>query len=78
MKSNYFCRLVLLGMLICPLWGCQALHSSEAAEDKPTAEWIFEDRPFDSDWRFLRADVPGAERPEFDDSSWRILDLPHD
>ncbi len=33
---------------------------------------------FDADWRFLRADAPGAERPGFDDSAWRTLDLPHD
>jgi beta-galactosidase len=36
------------------------------------------DRRFDSDWRFLRADANGAEQPDFDDSAWRILDLPHD
>src|SRR5512137_1169414 len=33
---------------------------------------------FDDGWRFLRGDAPGAELPEFDDASWRILDLPHD
>jgi beta-galactosidase len=33
---------------------------------------------FDDDWRFLKADAPGAERPEFDDSAWRKLDVPHD
>jgi beta-galactosidase len=26
----------------------------------------------------LRADAPGAEVPEFDDSTWRKLDVPHD
>ena len=36
------------------------------------------DRSFDSDWRFLRADAPGAENPAFDDSQWRKLDVPHD
>ena len=36
------------------------------------------DRSFDSGWRFLRADAPGAEAPGFDDSQWRTLDLPHD
>jgi len=36
------------------------------------------DQPFDSDWRFHRGDVIGAERPAFADSSWRMLDLPHD
>jgi beta-galactosidase len=36
------------------------------------------DRRFDADWRFLRADAPGAERAEFDDGAWRVLDVPHD
>jgi beta-galactosidase len=33
---------------------------------------------FDSGWRFHRGDVAGAEAAEFDDQSWRRLDLPHD
>ena len=33
---------------------------------------------FDADWRFLRADAPGAEQPDFNDSTWRALDVPHD
>ena len=33
---------------------------------------------FDSDWRFLKGDAPGAETPAFDDHSWRRLDVPHD
>jgi beta-galactosidase len=33
---------------------------------------------FDSDWRFLKADAPGAEQPVFDDSNWRQLSVPHD
>ncbi|HYW72699.1 MAG TPA: glycoside hydrolase family 2 TIM barrel-domain containing protein [Pyrinomonadaceae bacterium] len=34
--------------------------------------------PFDSDWRFLKSDAPGAEKAEFNDSSWRRVDVPHD
>src|SRR5215213_8374209 len=33
---------------------------------------------FDADWRFFQGDVRGAERPEFNDASWRTLDVPHD
>jgi beta-galactosidase len=33
---------------------------------------------FDSSWRFYRGDAEGAERSDFDDSSWRSLSLPHD
>ncbi len=36
------------------------------------------DQLFDSGWRFYRGDAAGAERPEYDDSAWRLLDLPHD
>src|SRR4051794_26256643 len=30
--------------------------------------------PFDNDWRFLKADAHGAEKPEFDDGAWRTVD----
>lgn len=33
---------------------------------------------FNDNWRFLKADAPGAEQPAFDDSAWRALNLPHD
>lgn len=33
---------------------------------------------FDADWRFHRGGAQGAEAPDFDDSGWRKLDLPHD
>ena len=33
---------------------------------------------FDNDWLFHAGDIPGASEPDFDDRSWRILDLPHD
>jgi beta-galactosidase len=36
------------------------------------------DSPFDADWRFFLGDAAHAEQPEFDDSGWRRLDLPHD
>ena len=36
------------------------------------------DQPFDSAWRFYRGDATGSENPAFDDSRWRLLDLPHD
>ena len=33
---------------------------------------------FDYDWRFMQADVQNAGNPDFDDLSWRKLNLPHD
>ena len=36
------------------------------------------DQDFDSRWKFNRGDLSGAEVASFDDSQWRVLDLPHD
>lgn len=33
---------------------------------------------FDADWRFHRGGAQDAESPNFDDSGWRVVDLPHD
>src|SRR6266852_2267499 len=33
---------------------------------------------FDTDWRFLKGDAAGAEKPDFDDASWRKVNVPHD
>ena len=35
-------------------------------------------QPFDADWRFLKGDDVAADKREFDDSSWRRVDVPHD
>jgi beta-galactosidase len=34
--------------------------------------------PFTEEWRFHRGDTAGAEAAMFDDSAWRLLDVPHD
>lgn len=48
----------------------RALHADPAAPRRET--------PFDADWRFIRADIPGAEDPAFDHSSWSHVTLPYD
>ncbi|MGA2230687.1 MAG: sugar-binding domain-containing protein, partial [Tepidisphaeraceae bacterium] len=32
---------------------------------------------FNPDWKFMRKDVPEAIKPEFDDSAWTTVSLPH-
>src|SRR5580704_934861 len=52
------------------------LHAAPAAvAPTPKVRMI---QPFTTGWRFLQADAPGAEKPEFDDSSWAGVTLPHD
>jgi len=58
-------------MLLALAGGCYGALSADPAANS-------RDRSFDSDWRFLRADASGAEAPGFDDSGWRLLDVPHD
>ena len=43
-----------------------------------TAQITNKNIPFDYNWRFAENDRPGAEQPDFDDSKWRLLDVPHD
>jgi beta-galactosidase len=33
---------------------------------------------FRGEWRFAKGEQPGAEAPEFDDSAWQAVRLPHD
>lgn len=42
------------------------------------AREIKRDSLFDSDWKFIRGKVNGAEKPDFEDKTWRNLTLPHD
>lgn len=35
-------------------------------------------QPFNDEWRFHRGDAAGAEIAGFDDSAWRVVDVPHD
>jgi len=34
--------------------------------------------PFDNDWKFIREDAKGAEQNDFNDATWRSLNVPHD
>jgi len=65
MKS--FCKfIILIGV---------AAMCSNITQAQTTAN---RSRSFDADWRFTRDSVTKAEQPTFDDSKWRVLDLPHD
>jgi beta-galactosidase len=64
-----------------------ALAADTAGSAADTAASIDAGRPplseprrasFNDDWRFFRGDASAAEQPEFDDSHWTSLRLPHD
>lgn len=60
------------GILLCSLiiGGMNVFAANNAVDSRELS--------FDTGWRFLRADASGADAPGFDDSTWRLLDLPHD
>ena len=62
MKIKNFVPVILFGLLVV---AC-------AGPDSHREELINEG------WKFLRADAKNGQDPDFDDSSWRIVDLPHD
>ena len=45
---------------------------------QPATDIISRTVSFDDGWRFLKDSLSGAENPDFNDSNWRILDVPHD
>jgi len=74
-KAYHFLLLILL-VLFLSLDALQARKADvleKAGTDDPRLQILF-----DADWRFHRGDVEGGEKVQFDDSSWRLLNLPHD
>ena len=55
-----------------------ALVSALHAQNQPASSTARICETFDFGWKFLKGDSPGAQQPEFPDSAWRTLDLPHD
>ncbi|QGY44179.1 DUF4982 domain-containing protein [Maribellus comscasis] len=63
MKLSFYCITAILILLV----SC----SKEENE-------INRETPFNCDWKFIRSDVQNGQAINFNDSAWRILDLPHD
>ena len=55
-----------------------ALVSALHAQSQPASPAARIRESFDFGWKFLKGDSPGAQQPEFSDSAWRAVDLPHD
>jgi beta-galactosidase len=62
-----------LYVFLCPLlvWALAAPALAQATRSRITSS-------FDADWRFYKGDAPGAEKNDFNDVSWRQLNVPHD
>ena len=75
MNTNVKFYLILLIMSIL-IVGCaqqQDRNVLKLSADQPRTDQLF-----DFGWQFYRGDIDGAELPDFDDSAWRLVNLPHD
>lgn len=81
-KSRFLISSLILifitGILLMSACGPQTTKESLSPVQYMYKQNSWRNRPFDTNWKFYRGDIAGAELPEFDDYSWRILDLPHD
>jgi len=68
MKQTNLCVLTVL-LALTALYGCSASIIDEPAR-KTTL--------FNPEWKFILGDNPRASIESFDDSSWQVLNLPHD
>ncbi len=72
--------LLLAALIALPL----ALHAAPTPAAAPVATHAAAPQQprviqqFTTGWRFLQADATGAEKPAFDDTSWKQVTLPHD
>lgn len=57
---------ITLSFIVCNYAGVQAQNVPARSKS------------FDAGWHFTRDSVTDAQNPAFDDSKWRVLDLPHD
>lgn len=57
---------------VCPHWFA-ACHSMQ-----PGSGLCATKIKFDQNWKFHLGEVEGAELESYDDSNWRVVDVPHD
>src|SRR5512137_149921 len=68
--------LAILGCVTVALLGSGGASAAVVPSDWPA---VAERRvSFDAGWRFQKGDLAGGEKPDLDDATWRLLDLPHD
>jgi len=66
-------------LIVATIAGMLMLTSQSRSADKPRL--VSAGRSvvnFNSDWKFIKGELSGAEKPDFDDSAWQTVRLPHD
>ncbi len=77
MRPRFLKRITTCGMLLL-FMGSPGKIPTVAAESTSEPTQVRITSSLDTDWRFLKGDAAGAEKPDFDDASWRKVNVPHD
>ena len=79
MIRNVLWRLEIVAMSVLTLFTL-AMFAGAATPQQVAPVRISGERRvnFDANWRFYKGEAHGAEKPDFDDSNWKLLRLPHD
>lgn len=64
-----------LGIVVC---SCVERPASVEVAPKIAPSAVHKAVNFNSDWKFSKGEQSGAEKPDFDDSGWAAIRLPHD
>jgi beta-galactosidase len=77
MKKQKF---LLIALILSASLGLMAsmFFGLTSCSKQPATDLISRTVSFDDGWRFLKDSLSGVENPDFNDSNWRILDVPHD
>jgi beta-galactosidase len=78
MQNTLVKRITICLTVVALAAGVWAGVSAKAAVTASSQQRARLTESFDDDWRFLKADAPGAEQPDFNDAAWRALSVPHD
>ena len=70
--------LTVIALLVLLIFSAKSLLTSELGSASAVAVMPRQILSLDADWRFSLGDVADASTPNFDDISWRKLDVPHD
>ncbi len=82
-QSNHllaFLATILTSVVVAAALGDQGLPRAQAADRDqagPSVQHVRLRVPLNSGWRFKRQAAPGAAKPEYDDSLWTTVHLPH-
>jgi beta-galactosidase len=77
MKSGF--KIIFFLGILCCMGSSSCVRSGKTTLlEQPVQNNGRTDLLFDADWRFFRGNAEKAELVGFDDTSWRLLDLPHD